>query len=1207
MKIYYKENGRFVKATGDGIFKESANVNKIQFKLPGVPNNSVVFATFLLPYPEQSDQYGNYSAQSLKLENVVDTEDGGYLWESTIPGGYLVNDGTAYISASIHLADGTTTYTENEQIGNDRTITVGTTTYVITYSGNNLVLTAGSIEFTTNTTTSIIINNKIYLIKGTSTQLQLVAQLKVKTTERVQFIIEESGDYDASAVLPELGEQILYELANQHTDITEINAELELKQDKTDNNLATTSKTVVGAINELKTETDSLDTQINSTDEEHPGINARLTTAEQDIVDINTEQGVQNTNIETNTGNISTLQTKVSNLESIVGSGEDYIGTYPASGTSTLDPNNASNLATLKSQLSSFVISKRGSVQGGDVVIYIQTVAHGTDKNYKFIYSGAITDWTFYEIPATEKAENDTYGIVKGSLGAVNATEVDIVGGEIEEIWVTDNDSTQRRLAEYLNTDDGRIADLESDVSQAKQDITQNTNDIDALETAVGKIEDGTTVVPKADQANKDGLGRNISSTYMTQDSGATKTYVKDYALPREFNDVSFVGAGNKFVSEVPTSTSPLYTVNVSQIGDNTLFYAEKTIQNAEFQLGNKNSYTDTLYVTASINCTVAFRVTTQVYTGSQWVTLNAELTDQIDLTANVIKKVNFGSPFNLLNQILNIQSGDTIKQTFEVVTETSTATTFNVYSNETYASTFYLNTTAQTIYVAQGYMGELPVVNLNGILTSGNLIFTVSNDLIIHDNVSSLFKLNYTDTITSNTPVYLKQGDEKIRIVTPYNYDNNNDATANDLTQTFKNSTSWLFVGIFTQLGGNRVVVVNVEDISKKLDKINTANQIYTTDNSSNQTSVTQATAFNRNFETNTTNIKMNGDVSVGSSTNVARADHVHPKDTSKQDVLTAGSNIQINGTTISATDTTYSSLSASQGGTDVSLVTTGEKYTWNSKQNALPTTTTAGQVLKSTSTAGTVEWASESGAPELYYCTYNSTTLADIAAALSAGKLPVLVSGDNYAYFRRTYNGGYYFVADKDNITSSITTYYIASNGVWGQYGQNPELTANKVTSVSSSSTDTEYPSAKCVYDAVDTVTEIAEGKTKNYVIDDSVTETDVVNTEFAATTDTISIEYTGKKLKQVSGTYVLLSDLKIGDIVCVTQTNVPDRWVGSIETEIPTPTITFYKLETKFTIDATPTNQSTNPVSSGGVYTSLSGKQNSVEIIDLTGGGV
>jgi len=30
---------------------------------------------------------------------------------------------------------------------------------------------------------------------------------------------------------------------------------------------------------------------------------------------------------------------------------------------------------------------------------------------------------------------------------------------------------------------------------------------------------------------------------------------------------------------------------------------------------------------------------------------------------------------------------------------------------------------------------------------------------------------------------------------------------------------------------------------------------------------------------------------------------------------------------------DTKYSSLAAANGGTDVSLVTTGEKYTWNNK----------------------------------------------------------------------------------------------------------------------------------------------------------------------------------------------------------------------------------------------------------------------------------
>ena len=48
-----------------------------------------------------------------------------------------------------------------------------------------------------------------------------------------------------------------------------------------------------------------------------------------------------------------------------------------------------------------------------------------------------------------------------------------------------------------------------------------------------------------------------------------------------------------------------------------------------------------------------------------------------------------------------------------------------------------------------------------------------------------------------------------------------------------------------------------------------------------------------------------------------------------------------QLNGVTIGSspkfTDTTYSSKAAASGGTDVSLCTTGEKYTWNNKQKAL------------------------------------------------------------------------------------------------------------------------------------------------------------------------------------------------------------------------------------------------------------------------------
>jgi len=64
---------------------------------------------------------------------------------------------------------------------------------------------------------------------------------------------------------------------------------------------------------------------------------------------------------------------------------------------------------------------------------------------------------------------------------------------------------------------------------------------------------------------------------------------------------------------------------------------------------------------------------------------------------------------------------------------------------------------------------------------------------------------------------------------------------------------------------------------------------------------------------------------------------------DSSNATEFLAGSNVTItgdttNGTiTIAATDTTYESKQAASGGTDVSLVTTGEKYLWSDKQTGI------------------------------------------------------------------------------------------------------------------------------------------------------------------------------------------------------------------------------------------------------------------------------
>jgi len=77
------------------------------------------------------------------------------------------------------------------------------------------------------------------------------------------------------------------------------------------------------------------------------------------------------------------------------------------------------------------------------------------------------------------------------------------------------------------------------------------------------------------------------------------------------------------------------------------------------------------------------------------------------------------------------------------------------------------------------------------------------------------------------------------------------------------------------------------------------------------------------------------------------------------KQGTLTAWNNIQLNWNVISATDTTYDNLPASQGWVDESLVTTWDKYNWDNKQNTLQAWTNIQITWNTISATDTVYWA--------------------------------------------------------------------------------------------------------------------------------------------------------------------------------------------------------------------------------------------------------
>lgn len=404
-------------------------------------------------------------------------------------------------------------------------------------------------------------------------------------------------------------------------------------------------------------------------------------------IDVNTQD------IETNRKDIATNRNDISFLIQNMQISEDYIGQLEGE---TLPS---------QSQLTTFVRNNTEpsrEPKNGDVVIFILKIAGETDKNYKYFYTA--TGWQGYEIPPIEMAHNGSLGVVEGTyaVGSTNDTLVDISGGQILNIYVKDEAGTYRNIREYMNTNKSSIDD----------------------------IIDGTSVVGEAMKALEDGLGNNIVNTYLTKTLGATKDYVRDYAMPREFNDVDFISASG-YQDDVPTTPADgvQFTTTTNAVGDFQLFQISKT-NTADFELSAKNGYSNNIYVSASADCKVTFRLTTQYKKfGQDWADLNIELTSPINLTAGDIEKVMFGNPFTLLEEkVITLTDGDMIRQILEVVTQTSSAITFGVYSNEIYPSTFNLTSQSYVLSGVEQSVSRLIMLGADGVIEANKVVYEVQN-----------------------------------------------------------------------------------------------------------------------------------------------------------------------------------------------------------------------------------------------------------------------------------------------------------------------------------------------------------------------------------------------------------------------------------------------------------------------------------------------
>lgn len=120
-----------------------------------------------------------------------------------------------------------------------------------------------------------------------------------------------------------------------------------------------------------------------------------------------------------------------------------------------------------------------------------------------------------------------------------------------------------------------------------------------------------------------------------------------------------------------------------------------------------------------------------------------------------------------------------------------------------------------------------------------------------------------------------------------------------------------------------------------------------------------------------------------------------------------------QSSNTEINVTDTTYESKSAASGGTAVSLVTTGEKYTWNAKQNALPTSGTPSSTF-AINVSGNAATATSADAIRKY-----SLGVSDSKPWRKVLSVTGLGKWSSAAVVLRVFNRGY-------AVTNNLATYY-------------------------------------------------------------------------------------------------------------------------------------------------------------------------------------
>ena len=521
-------------------------------------------------------------------------------------------------------------------------------------------------------------------------------------------------------------------------------------------------------------------------------LSARITTNEQNIA-TNTDNITANTGqIAQNTQDISENTQKIAEIEQKMSTGENYVGSLTVS-----------TLTGIETELNNLVqqVESREPANG-DVVMVTLEVTGGTDEIYKYFYTA--DGWQSYQMPSIESASNTDKGIIKGTLGENKNTQVDIAGGEINAIYVKDNNNVLRDIREYANT----------------------------TKTSIDNIISGDTKVGHSVKADQDQNGNEITNTYLTQNAGVTKTQMREYALPREFNDIYYLSkdqSNRPIITKDKPSQALTFTGDIHGIGTYPLIFAD-FISDASFELSSKNSYQSTFFVSVASDVTAQFRLDI-IYMGE---IISTEFSNEMVMSANNIYKVQFNENFNNLEDVIQYDGQYPIKIMLSVVQTTSDTNTYTAYQNSTYVSTFNLNTNKYVISLQNGNLGEIKSIAVDGYeIEQGIISFEMIDDEhLLKNNCLVEFKLSFNGSDLTKqiklVQTFSSGTNEEYHLKTPYNTDAFNDRpTIEDFKQTSitiaGGVTTIRFIGLVKVIDGyGTEIFVNEDNLTEILALIN-------------------------------------------------------------------------------------------------------------------------------------------------------------------------------------------------------------------------------------------------------------------------------------------------------------------------------------------------------------------------------------------------